>query len=296
MSAQFAPLAVDSRRLMRWLPVLIGLTAVLAPTWVRLWNGLWNQEAYEHGPLVLAVCVWLVWNKREALAALPERPAWWAGSLVLCGGLFVYFIGRSQNLALLEVGAHLPILAGTLLLMYGWGALRVLWFTFVFLLFVVPMPAFVMVMITSQLKERVSMIAELMLYHVGYPIARDGVIISIGQYRMLVADACSGLNSMYSLSAMGLLYMYLMQRRSLMHNAVLLLSILPIAFAANIVRVMALILITYHFGDEAGQGFLHGAAGIVLFMSALVALFALDQLLARMWRAPTTDPMGGTHA
>jgi exosortase len=96
---------------------------------------------------------------------------------------------------------------------------------------------------------------------------------------MLVADACSGLHSMYSLSALGTLFVYIMARRSKLHNAIMLASILPIAFAANIVRVIAPVLITYRFGDAAGQGFLHGAAGIMLMLVALMLFFAMDALL-----------------
>jgi exosortase/archaeosortase family protein len=98
---------------------------------------------------------------------------------------------------------------------------------------------------------------------------------------MLVADACSGLHSMYSLSALGTLFMYIMARRSKVHNAIMLASILPIAFAANLVRVIVLVLITYHFGAQAGEGFLHGFAGIVLMLVALSLFFALDGLLER---------------
>ena len=107
-------------------------------------------------------------------------------------------------------------------------------------------------------------------------------MLTIGQYQMLVADACSGLHSMYSLSALGTLFMYIMARTSRLHNAIMVASILPIAFVANIVRVMILVLITYHFGDEAGQGFLHGTAGMVLMLVALACFFALDALLARI--------------
>lgn len=284
------------RFLLRWLPVLAGLGALFVPTYIRLWNGLWNQEAYERGPIVLAVCLWLLWTKRREIAALPEQPALWTGVPALAFGLLLYFIGRSQNLPLFEVGAQLPIVFGALLVLFGWGAIRALWFPLLFMLFLIPLPPFVMAEITGQLKERVSVIAEALLYHAGYPIARDGVIISIGQYRMLVADACSGLNSMYSLSAMGLLYMYLMQRKSLAHNALMLASILPIAFMANVFRVVTLILITYHLGDEAGQGFLHSAAGIVLFMFALAVLFLFDWLLALVWREPKTTAREPLHA
>jgi exosortase len=104
-------------------------------------------------------------------------------------------------------------------------------------------------------------------------------MISIGQYQLLVADACSGMNSMFSLSALGLLYLYLLRHRNWAHTALMLLAILPIAFAANVIRVCALVLITYYFGDEAGQGFAHGATGMVLFIAALSLLFGLDRVL-----------------
>ena len=116
----------------------------------------------------------------------------------------------------------------------------------------------------------------------GYPIANTGVVLSIGQYQLMVADACSGLNSMFSLMALGTLFMYLAARKSVTHNAVMLASILPVAFASNIVRVIFLVLLTYHFGDEAGQGFLHGAAGIALLTVALFLLMLLDAALASL--------------
>jgi exosortase/archaeosortase family protein len=99
-----------------------------------------------------------------------------------------------------------------------------------------------------------------------------------------VADACSGLNSMFSLAAVGLLYIYITARKSLVHNAIMVAAILPIAFVANIVRVIALVLVTYYLGDETAQGFLHGTAGILLMVVALVAFFIVDAVLARLIR------------
>jgi exosortase/archaeosortase family protein len=112
------------------------------------------------------------------------------------------------------------------------------------------------------------------------------VMITVGRYELLVADACSGLNSMFSLAALGALFIHIMGRKGRLHTALLVLAIVPIAFAANIVRVVSLVLITYHFGDAAGQGFLHGAAGIVLMLVALLAFFALDACLARWLPGP----------
>ena len=146
-------------------------------------------------------------------------------------------------------------------------------------LFLIPVPGPVVTAVTAPLQEYVSKIAEEILYRAGYPIARSGVILQVGQYQLFVATACSGLNSMFSLSAMGLLYLYLMAYRSISRNILLLASILPFAFLANVIRVMILILVTYHMGDETAQGFLHGFAGMVLFVIALLLLFIWDSVL-----------------
>jgi len=171
------------------------------------------------------------------------------------------------------------VILGVLLITLGWGTARALWFALFFLLFMIPLPGFVVDAATGPLKQYISVIAEQVLYAAGYPIARSGVTLTVGQYQLLVADACSGLHSMFSLTAMGLLYLYLMQRTSVARNLIIMAAILPIAFLANVVRVMVLILVTYHLGDEAGQGFLHGFAGIMLFIVGLLFLFLLDALL-----------------
>ena len=275
-----------------WAPLAIGLLALLVPTYVRLNATLWNDEAYQHGLIITAVFWWFAWHNRERLMALPTVGSPLLGSGVLALGLFLYFVGRSQNLPLFEVTAHLPLIAGVLLLVWGPVALRVMWFPLLFLVFMIPLPGFVMVAMTSQLKQHVSVAAETLLYHAGYPTARDGVMISIGPYRMLVADACSGLNSIYSLTALGLLYMNLTFTPSWARNLLLLAVIVPIAFVANVVRVMVLILLTYYFGDEVGQGFLHNASGIVLFMVALMTLISFDWAMRRVLRPASISAQG----
>jgi len=103
--------------------------------------------------------------------------------------------------------------------------------------------------------------------------------LTVGPYQLLVADACAGLNSMFTLEALGMLYMKLMGYTSVSRNVALAILLIPTAFFANIVRVMILVLVTYHFGDEAGQGFVHGFAGMVLFMVALMLMLVLDKVL-----------------
>jgi exosortase B len=266
-----------------WVPVGLGLLALYVPVFYEFANGLWQSDDHAHGPIILAVILWLFWRQRGALLA-PGRPALGAGVALLVLGLLLYVVGRSQDITIFEAGALAPILAGALLAMRGRSGLRAFWFPILFVAFLVPLPGIFVDALTGPLKREVSEIAEQLLYVAGYPVARNGVMLTIGQYQLLVADACSGLNSMFSLSALGLLYLYIMQRKSWLHNGLMIASILPIAFTANIVRVLALVLVTYHFGDEAGQGFLHGAAGIVLLLVALTILLALDAVLARIIR------------
>ena len=133
--------------------------------------------------------------------------------------------------------------------------------------------------ITLPMKMAVSYVTENVLFWLGYPIAREGVILQIGQYQLLVADACAGMHTLISLEALGLLYLSLVKHDSLVRNITLTLLIIPISFTANVFRVITLTLITYYFGDEVGQGFVHGFAGIFLFFIALIFIMAVDSML-----------------
>jgi exosortase len=129
------------------------------------------------------------------------------------------------------------------------------------------------------MKIAVSYVTETVLYHVGYPISRNGVILYMGQYQLLVADACAGLHTLFSLEALGLLYLHIVKHESWTRNTALAILIIPISFTANVIRVITLTLVTYYFGDAAGQGFVHSFAGMVLFITALMLIIATDSLL-----------------
>jgi exosortase B len=194
-------------------------------------------------------------------------------------GVLFYILGRAQEIQIVEMGSFLWLLVGSVLLVRGPKALKVQWFPLFFMLFMLPLPGTLVDAVTMPMKMAVSYVAEHVLYQIGYPIARTGVILQIGQYQLLVADACAGLHTLFTLEALGLLYLNIVRHTSFFRNVMLAILIVPISFTANVVRVMTLTLITYHFGDEAGQGFLHGFAGMVLFISALTLIVGCDTLL-----------------
>ena len=280
--------------LMHWLPVIMGLLVLYAPTLFDLFRGTWSQDEQMHGPIVLGISIWLIYRNWPAMMAVSDgEHSHWSGWLFAVFALLLYALGRSQDILIFEVGSVIWLLIGVTLLNRGVKAVKAQWFALFFMLFMVPLPSQVVDLVTLPMKMAVSYVAEVILFWVGYPIGRNGVILQIGQYMLLVADACAGLHTLLTLEALGLLYLNLVRRDSAFRNITLAILIIPISFAANVIRVMALSLITYHFGDEAGQGFLHGFAGMVLFLSALLLIISFDTALQgfesfRQRRAPAT--------
>jgi exosortase B len=273
--------AQAQRPLQPWLWVALGLLALYLPSYWNAAQGLWQTDEFGHAPLILVIAAWLFWQARHAVERTPDTLGSGSGWLVLTFGLALYALGRAAGLSSIEFASQIFIVAAVLLLLKGSQGLRAAWFPVFYLVFMVPLPGTVVDALTEPLKHWISIIVVDVLHAVGYPIGRSGVMITVGRYELLVADACSGLNSMFSLAALGALFIHVTGRKGRLHTALLVLAIVPIAFAANIVRVVSLVLITYHFGDAAGQGFLHGAAGIVLMLVALLAFFALDGCLSR---------------
>jgi exosortase B len=267
----------------------VGLLA--APALWELARTAWVSDEQGHGPVLLAVALWLIWQRRAQLAALPRRPWVRLGAALLLAAVAAAVLGASQRLLALQVLA--PWLAGVGLLCWtvGPAALRLVAVPLLCLLLVVPLPGMLVQMLTLPLKLAVSDVAEQMLTLAGLPVARTGVVLAIDQYQLLVADACAGLTSMFTLEAMGLVYIELRGHTSALRKALLALLVVPIAFAANVVRVCLLVLVTWQLGDAAGRGFVHGGAGVLLFVVAMLLMLLADAVLGRLLvPAPTPAP------
>lgn len=274
------PERVSSLLLAFW-PTILGFLVLITPTYLYLIDAVWSSSDQAHGPLVFAVVLYLFYDKRHAFMQ-PNKPALISGWVLFVGALLSYVIGRSQDILILDMGGQVMLIAALILLFKGWKVLLALWFPLFFMVFMVPLPAFFVDAVTMPMKIAVSQVAEHVLYWFDYPIARTGVILQIGQYQLLVADACAGMHTLISLEALGLLYLNLVKHDSFARNCLLALFIVPISFTANTIRVIAITLITYYFGDEVGQGFVHGFAGIVLFNVALILIITLDSLIQKI--------------
>jgi len=266
--------------------VLSGFMFLFVPLFWNVSRGTWANGMQGHEPAIFAVSAFLLYRKRRELIALQHTavPGWAGACFAL--GLALYVFGRAYDLRI-ALAALIVVIASILLRFRGFPGLRVGWFALVFPLFALPLPFELVLAATGPLKVGVSSVATQILSWLGYPVANSGVMMTVGQYQLLVTEACAGLQTMFTLEAMGLLYASLMNHSSASRNVLLAVLIVPLAFMANVVRVIVLALVTYYYGDAAGQGFLHGFSGIVLFTVALVLVIAADGLLGRLFARKT---------
>ena len=274
---------VKSRALknLLWPGLLAGsVLAAYIPTVLSLIDGPWQTEQEGHGPLIIAASLWLIWQSRERLNSAKISKAPVAGWIALLIGLTLMFLARiQQGLLTVEALSIIPVIAGCILLSVGWPTLRILMFPIGFLFFAVPMPDWLIDAATVPLKVFISNMVTRILYAAGYPIAQNGVMIMIGSYQVLVKDACSGMNSIFALSAIGVFYAYAFRWGEKIRSLILLASIVPITVAANFIRVITLVLIAYYGGPDLLEGVVHDLTGIGLFVVAVILLFLLDGIL-----------------
>jgi len=263
-----------------WL-VLLSFVVMFASTYTLLADGPWQTDQDGHGPFIVLLAIGIAISKYSGLKDVsgPSSPVFGWSFLVV--GLLFYIIGSSQEILLLDVGAIIPILVGITLILKGYAGLKQFWVPIFFLSFAIPLPGWIMDTLTQPMKLYLSDLVVDQLFNLGFPIAQNGVVIYIAQYQLLVKDACVGLNSMYSLSAVGFFYIYLVNPESRVRAWALVACIIPFAFIANVIRVTFLVLITYYFGEEAGQGILHDLTGLVMFCSALLLFILFDTFLFR---------------
>jgi exosortase len=262
----------------------IGVCALVVPTMWQVATQSWDKDQGAHGPIVLATAIW-IFARSAPQAALGARPP--NGLLafaLLAPCVLLYAVARITGL--MEVGAlaaYLTIVA-TVFALGGAPVIRHLWFPIIYSAFLIPIPDTLIDVATQPVKLAISCSVVGLLAKFGYPVATSGVSIFIGQFELLIAAACAGLNSLISLTAIGTFYIYLKHNASLRYTLFLILTILPIAVFANFMRVLVLVLLTYYAGEAVAQGFLHEFAGFFLFLVSLSTILLLDASLSAVRR------------
>ncbi len=262
---------------------LAWFTALLIAVYYPILRGLVEQwstdEDVSHGFFVPLVAIFIAWQRREQILALEAKPAWW-GLGVMAWGALQGYLGTLGAELYLQRTSFLVTLVGLLLVAGGTRLVRELAFPLLLLPFMIPIPAVIYNQITFPLQLLASQVAETVLGWFGIPVLRDGNILELASQKLSVAEACSGIRSLLSLTFLSLVYAYFFDKRVWMRWVLLILTV-PIAIIANSGRVTITGMLS-EVNPELARGFFHSLEGWIIFMIALAMLLATHVILSRV--------------
>lgn len=261
----------DAGRLLGW-TILLVLTWLLFQTTLRhLFHRWWNDPTYSHGLLVPLVALFFLYDRKERFAGLPNAGNLW-GAAALVAVVLMFFAGRFANMLFIQAVALIFCLGAVVLLVRGWTFLKLAAFPLAFLIFMCPLPSVIYDPVSAKLRLLASVMATVLLQILGVAAARSGNIIHLAKTTLAVEDACSGIRSLFGITATATAFAWMIPGGTL-RKGVLIVSAVPIAVAANILRVTGTGLLYQYAGSTYAEGFYHSLEGWVFYVVALGALF-----------------------
>jgi len=236
-----------------------------------------HESYYSHGFLIPIISLYVAWQRKDAIKAAKigsEISGLWIAAL----GIVVHIICATLRVSFVSGFSLVFVIYGLTLFFFGKEVMRQLIFPIFFLLTMVPLPLVTISNLTVQLKLFAAQCATVILNHIGFPSVRDGSIIKMPHSFVTVEAPCSGLRSLISLITLGLLFAFAM-KSSYLKKALVLLAAVPIAIAANILRILLLATVNDLYGEKIAMGFFHDFTGFLVFVFAFVGLWAVVRIL-----------------
>ena len=246
----------------------------------------WNNPNFSHGFLVPLFSAFLVWQNRKRISVLDRKPTWF-GIVVVAGAMATLIVGELGAEFFLSRVSLLFLLAGLVLSFLGWRHFRAMLFAWAFLFFMVPIPVIIFNQIAFPLQFMAAKLASSLLTLWGIPVLREGNILVLPTLTLEVAEACSGIRSLMSLGALAVIYGYFLEKRTI-PRVLLGLSAIPVAIAANALRIMGTGMLGYYWNPDKAEGFFHEFSGWVIFVASLLLLFAIHAVIRRVWKMATS--------
>jgi len=257
------------------------VAALLAVLYYRVLGKLvtdwWEISDFSHGFLVPPFAGYLIWVKRKEIAAVEIVPTW-SGVPLVAFGLGTLVLGIYGAELFLSRVSLLILGAGLVLTFGGWKLLKELRFALLVLLLAIPIPAIIFNQITFPLQILASKTASALLPIFGVPVLREGNVIELPVMKLEVAEACSGIRSLVSLFTLSVFYGYFLEK-SVRRRTVLALASIPIAIAANSVRILGTGLCVQYWDPDKAMGFFHEFSGWVMFLISLCCLYVVHRTM-----------------
>ena len=276
----------------QWSSVVLGCLAAVACFWL-FWDGLdqmwgwWiDSPEYSHGLLIPLVAAFLVWQQKDRLEQMLFRGSWWGVAVVLLGG-FLLLLGQFATIYTIIQYAYVVTLSGLVLAFAGTRPFRLLAVPLFILVFMIPLPQFVLANLSTNLQLVSSQIGVWFIRLFDISVFLEGNVIDLGGYKLEVAEACSGLRYLFPLMTLGFLMAYF-YKGALWKRIVLFLSSIPITVLMNSLRVGIVGITVDRWGAKMAEGFLHDFQGWAIFMVSAALMLAEIAILNRLGHEPGT--------
>ena len=276
---------------MKWLPYAIIAILLCVLYWrvaVKLVYDWYSIPDYSHGFLVPFFAAFLIWDKRKTLSAIPIKQTW-AGIALVVFAIVVLILGVYGVELFTARMSFIMLLAGLIWTFFGWAMIKALRFPLLVLILAIPIPAIVFNQITFPLQLLASRIASDVLPVLGVPTLHEGNVIELPVMKLEVAEACSGIRSLMSLFTLAVFYGYFLEKTT-KRRVILALASIPIAVAANVVRIVGTGLCVQYWDPEKALGFFHEFSGWVIFVVSLVCLYLVHRAMRLISPAKADAP------
>lgn len=244
---------------------------------VKLVTDWYELPDFSHGFLIPFFAAFLIWDRRESLKRTPVQPSWW-GIWLVAAALFLLLVGVFGADLFVSRISFILLAAGVIWTLLGRAMLGQLKLVLFVLLLAIPLPTLILNQITFPLQLLASKLASALLPLAGVPVLRDGNVINLPAMQLEVAEACSGIRSLTSLFTVAVIYGYFLEKRTL-PRVILALASVPIAVAANVVRIFGTGLCVQYWNPDRALGFFHEFSGWLMFVVSLVCLYLTHHLV-----------------
>lgn len=269
----------DKLKLFSLILVWAVLFAPIVPEMVREWMG---HSDNSHGFIVPLVTGYFIWDRREQLKSAVVGSSWWGGVLLFLS-LALYVLSYAGGLAFPARVAMIIALFGLIWCTMGNEIIKLLAFPVLFLLFMIPVPYSLLNLVSGPLQLLATKISANLIGACSIPVFRNGNMLYFVNTQLEVAEACSGIRSIMSLSMLAFAFAS-MSHAGWKGKTILIMSATPIAMIANIIRIAGTGILANFFGDKVARGFLHEFSGIVIFIFGFMVLSGIYTLINREQR------------
>jgi exosortase D (VPLPA-CTERM-specific) len=267
---------------------LAWLALAVISTLPLFWFGLaglaseWSRPEFSHGPVIPILSFYMF--LRELKDVPPEATPVtdrWPGVILIGFALMLAIIGNMVRIDDIVFYALIFWVGGLILTGFGFRRGIVFWPSVLHLVFMLPLPQFLYWKVNTALQLVSSEIGVWFVRLAGVPVFLDGNVIDLGVYKLLVAEACSGLRYLFPIMSFSYVFAVL-YRGPIWHKLVLLLAAVPIAVLMNSFRIGVIGVMVDRYGIGHAEGFLHFFEGWIIFVSCIVIMFTMAVIMRRL--------------